>query len=187
MKTKILFLSLAVGAVFAQGPMGPGRMGPGGPQPKLDEVKAMLNLTDGQIVQIQAAQKQAMDKVSAVRTQLFEKSKALRDLRAKGSPDAAALGKLTQEIDALRKQIQDAREAGQKAAVNLLTGEQKAKLAALEAAAKLRPAIQEAMALGLLTPPDAPAAGMRGGLGGMGSGPGGMGMEMHGRRAAPNR
>jgi len=136
---------------------------PPGPPP-VDELKAYLNLTDSQIQSIQQVQQQALSSQQTVFTQIRDKHQALRDLLEKGTSDAAAVGKLILDIRALQKQIEQAMTASRSQAVSFLTADQKTKLAALEQAAKLRPAIEQATRLGLLEAP-APGPGVPGGLG----------------------
>lgn len=191
MKMKAILLVVTAAAAFAQGPM-MGRGGPAGPgawgsqtaQPKFDELKAYLGLQDAQITQIQQIQKQAMESARTVMTQIQDKEKALRDLLTKGTTDAAGVGKLVLEIDTLRKQLQKSRDTAHQAAVAVLFADQKTKLSALEAAAKLAPAIAQAHALALLTPPAEGQGGFGPGAGmGLGMGPGMGRMMMRGGAA----
>jgi Spy/CpxP family protein refolding chaperone len=181
-----MWLPLVVfGAVLAQGPFGPrGMRAPrAGPQsPALDELKAYLNLTDAQIQSLQQARQQAMTGQQTVFTQVRDKHQALRDLLDKGTSDAAAVGKLMLDIRALQKQVASAMTASHTQALSFLTAEQKTKLAALEQAAKLRTAIDQAARLGLL---EAPAPGLVGPMGPMRFGP--MGSRPGTGLMAPNR
>jgi Spy/CpxP family protein refolding chaperone len=177
------FLSLAPLAsllVFAQGPgLGPGRGPGGGPgQQPFTDVKAYLNLTDTQIQQIQAARQGSLDSVKTLQTQVQAKDQALRDLLDKGSTDAAAVGKLMLDINALHKQVKTLMDGVQQRAVSFLSADQKAKLKALEDAAKMQPAIGQAAGLGLLQPPQ---GGPGIGFGGPRGMPGGMSGRMPGR------
>ncbi len=176
----ILILALACGLVLAQGPMA------GGPaNATFDAVKAALNLTDAQITQLKAIKQQQIAAVQSLQQQVAEKHKLIADEMAKTSPSAAVVGQAMVDIHNLQKQIQTTAEGFVTQAVALLTAEQKTKLKALEDAAKLRPAIQEAIALELL-PPAVGGAGPGAGLGmvqGMGPGAGqgmrpGMGQGM---------
>jgi len=167
------FLPLVVlGAAVAQVPPGP---------PPLDELKAYLNLTDSQIQSLQQIRQQAITSQQTVFAQIQSKQQALHDLLEKGTSDALAVGKLMLDIRALQKQIEQAMTASRTQAVNSLTTEQKTKLAALEQAAKLRPAIEQATLLGLL---EAPLPGP-GGPGGWGLGP--MRNRFGGRALGPTR
>lgn len=165
MRARILLPLVLLSAALAQGPMGPrgfGQFGPPGATPaapRFDELKAYLNLTDSQVQSIQQAQQKAMESQRTAFEQIRTKHEAVRDMLDKGTSDAAAVGKLMLEIHALRKQAEQARATIRTQLVGFLTTEQKTKLAALEQAAKLQPAIQQAILLGLLTPPEPLAGG----------------------------
>jgi hypothetical protein len=98
---------------------------------------------------------------------------------AKGTTDAAAVGRLMLEMAALRKQVEQTQSAVRTQVLAQLTPVQTGKLKTLEEAAKLQPAIHGAAALGLLAPPEGRGPGMMMGPGfmhGPGSGrPAGMG------------
>lgn len=187
MRLKALLPLAVLGAAVAQVPMGRGSaVGPAArraaaPQAAFTELKAYLNLTDAQIEQIRQVRQQSMESVRSVVQQMQEKHRTLREMLEKGTSDANAVGKLLLETQALRQQVEQARQSVHQATLGVLTSEQKTKLAALEAAAKLGPAIRQAGALGLLTPPEPGTGGL--GLGlrrgrgpdmgpGMGLGPG---------------
>jgi protein CpxP len=186
---KHLLLTLALGCVaFAQPPaggpgfgpegagMGPGMemgmgMGPGpgmfaagaGPAASLDALKTYLALTDAQITQLKDLRKNNFDtNVKPVMDQIHTKQQALRALLQTSNPDSAAVGQLTVEIKALHEQIRSLRANLDKQAAALLTPDQQAKLADLQKAAALLPAIHQAMAVGLIAPPDPPAGGAAG-------------------------
>lgn len=130
------------------------------PPAATDQIRAYLNLQDSQIqalVQLQQQQRQA---AQSLLSELAAKQQTLRDQLDRGSSDAAALGKLLLETEALRKRLNDIHTSYRTQAVSLLTPEQKTKLAALEQALKLEPALRQALALGLLSPPE--AAGLAG-------------------------
>ncbi len=140
--------------------------------PILDPIKTYLNLQDSQIQALRQLRQQQMQAMQATLSELAARQQSLRDQLDRGSTDAAALGKLLLETEALRKQIRQMHEGFRTQAVNVLSADQKAKLAALEEALKLAPAAQGAAALGLLTPPD-PVPGWPGpGLLGFGRGMG---------------
>jgi hypothetical protein len=61
---------------------------------------------------------------------------------------------LQADIQAAEKQLQAIRAREHDQALTVLTPDQKTKIAALEAAAKLAPEIRQATRLGLLTPPN---------------------------------
>jgi Spy/CpxP family protein refolding chaperone len=162
----LLVLLIAVTAVFAQGPGmgrgGPGMGGMGGPgmgpfnaasTGTSSALATYLGLTDTQIQSLKTVAEQTRATVQPLMQQIGEKSKALAELRRAGSTDAAAIGNLVVQIDALEKQVQEARAAAKTQALAVLTADQKTKLAALEAAAKLMPAIRQAENMGLIQPP----------------------------------
>ncbi len=168
MKTKMMMAMAVMAAAFAQGPGGPGGPPPFGPPgfdpaaigapaaPTFDAVKAYLGLTDGQITSIQTAQKAAADGAKTLVDQIQTKEKALRDALDKGVTDASVVGKAVLEIESLRKQIESSMKAAHTQFVNLLTADQRTKLAKLDEAARLRAEIGQAGALGLLEPPARP-------------------------------
>jgi len=141
--------------------------------PPGDALKSYLNLQDAQIQTLQQIRQQQMQAAQSAFSELAAKQKALRDQLEAGSTDAVALGKLLLEAEAVRKRVQQIHDTYRAQAVNVLSAEQKTKLAALEQAQKLAPAIAEATALGLLNPPEMP--GFRGaGMPGIGPGLGPM-------------
>jgi Spy/CpxP family protein refolding chaperone len=147
----IIFGGLAA-CLLAQGPMGPGpRQGPF--QPRTDEVKAYLGLTDAQVQALQDLRKQERDAIQPIFQQVHDKQLSLREQLRNGSTDAAALGTLLLDIENLQKQVTQVRASFHDKAVNSLTDVQKNKLSALEEAMKLEPVNREAMALNLLAPP----------------------------------
>ncbi len=175
----VAILVFVAAVAFAQGPGGPP------PAPSLNDVKTYLGLSDTQIQNLQSIRTQERNAVQPLAQQIGQKQSSLDSLLQQGSTDAAALGKLLIDIQNLRKQITQAHSNFHDQAVNSLTADQKTKLKALEAAAQLRPAIDQAAFLDLLTlqNPAGPGFGMgRPGRGGM-MGPGPMGPMGGGRRA----
>lgn len=182
MKRVGLVLLLASAMAMAQGPRfgGPGRGGAAGRMAfagqgmgkgvaraldNVDEVKAYLTLTDAQVTLLQQIRKDEFTANQSLHDQVMERRTALRTALQATSPTAAELGGILLEIKNLQSQLGQNREKYRAQAVALLTDAQKPKLAALEAAAALRPTISQAMALNLLTPP-VPPAGMAGPEGG---------------------
>jgi len=153
---RTLGLAAAVaGMLMAQLPVPPG----------VDALKNYLNLQDAQIQALQQLRQQEIQATQALFAELVGKQQSLREQLDRGSTDAAALGKLLLEIEAVRKRLVQSHETFRSQALGLLTVEQKTKLAALEEARKLEPAIRQAEALGLLNPPDPgllPGPGTRG-------------------------
>jgi Spy/CpxP family protein refolding chaperone len=157
---------LSLGA--AQGRGGPGMPGPMGPPPgppRLDAIREYLGLTDDQIQQIQRVRQDAIESNRTVAEPLREKERNLRALVESGTADAAAAGGLTLEIEALRTRMRDLADTVQQNVLALLSAEQLTRLGALQEAAKLRPAVDQASGLGLLgqgppqgPPPEGPPA-----------------------------
>jgi len=171
MKATLILTAVFAAAALAQPPAG---MGQGQTQtPNINDIKTYLALTDTQVTGIQAVQKQLQTAVQDLQTQIRTKQTALDTALAGTSPDANAVGKLLVDITNLRKQVQTQAGTFGDQAINLLTTAQKTKLTALSDAAKLQPAIQQAIGLLLLAPP-ANANGVSG-IGGPGFPRGGRG------------
>jgi Spy/CpxP family protein refolding chaperone len=144
--------ALAASLALAQAPgLGPR---PGLRQPDFAQLKTFLSLTDAQVTQLQEAQKQLHSTNRSTFEQLAAKEKSLRETLSGGTTDAAAVGRMVLEIEALRKQLKTSRENAVTNAVALLTAPQRTNLAELEAASKLAPAIGQAHALNLLSGPE---------------------------------
>jgi Spy/CpxP family protein refolding chaperone len=153
-KTILLATVLSAGSLLAQPgpPHGDGMRGPGA---NLDALKSVLELTDQQVTDLKAAQKTFFtDQVKPIMEQIREKREALRTEMQKESPNSSVVGQLQVEVADLAKQIQAKREAQAAQTRASLTDAQKAKLTQLEEAAKLLPAVHEAQALGLVSPPE---------------------------------
>src|SRR5258706_9118125 len=153
MKTRITLAVLAMLVAALAQPPGPH---PGGP-PRLDAIKAYLNLTDAQLQGIGDLKSKEHDAIAPLAQAAGDKEKALHDALDGGSTDAAALGALLMQVRDLHKQIDQVRAATQAQERALLTPDQTAKLGALADAARLLPAVAQASELGLI---DAPHPGM---------------------------
>lgn len=151
MTVRRMIPAVALAGVLACPLLGQGPTGP--PQPRLEELKAFLALTDTQIQALQQLRRQEVEAVRTLREEMLQKQRSLGEQIRGGSTDAAALGRLLLDIEALRKRMGDAQSSLQGQAVNFLTADQKTKLSTLEASQKLGPAIQQATAVGLLAPP----------------------------------
>ncbi len=167
MKTLIRLLIpfvILTAALVAQ-PFGPPRAADASP----GALKSALDLTDDQIAKLRELRKGEWEALAPIREQLRTNCQAYRDkLRAGGDP--AEIGKLALACQEVRNKAQQIRESYHKQALAVLTPTQQAALAKLEEAAKLAPAIGQAVALNLITPPAA-GPGRRRGLG-LGLGPG---------------
>ncbi|MBL8215085.1 MAG: periplasmic heavy metal sensor [Bryobacterales bacterium] len=124
--------------------------------PPLTELKAYLTLTDSQVTQLQSlvqAERQAnQPRVQEINT----KEQQLRTALNNNSNDAAALGRLLIDIQALRRQITTTAENFRTQATALLNDTQRTKLRALDEASKLAPSIRQAVSVNLLAPPAPP-------------------------------
>jgi len=173
MTFRFIGIALAASALFAQAPGGPRvhRMA----APKTTEVQSYLNLTDAQISTLQQLRQSEMAALQPIFQQIGPLRESMRTQEHSSSADATAVGKLVLSIQSLEQQAAPIRSSFQQQSLAVLTADQKTKLAALESAAALLPAIHEAAALNLLTPPKGSA------------GPGGFGAEgmPHGRFGGP--
>jgi Spy/CpxP family protein refolding chaperone len=172
---KLLTLSIAVllcsGVLLAQRgsfERGPRMEGASATAPT-DLIKTYLNLTDAQLQSLQTVQSAFRDAASPIMKQIREKSQAQRE--AMQQNNTALVAQLQAEIDNLRKQEQSLRSQYKLQAQNVLTGDQKAKLAALQAALDLMPAAQQASMLNLIDSAQGAGPGFGGGFRG-GRGPG---------------
>jgi Spy/CpxP family protein refolding chaperone len=178
MKFKAILVAavLSAGTLLAQ--TGPIKRGPRG-EANLDALKQFLELSDQQVEELKAARKDFFaNEVRPTMEQIREKRLALREEMQRESPNAAIVGQLQVEIAELGNQIKE-KQAGQAEQLRgMLTDTQRTKLAELEQAASLLPAMHQARALSLLEAPEGgPGAGMGpgmgpfGGRGGFGRGP----------------
>ena len=190
-KAILLACVLALGA-FAQPPMRHPMAAGQPPTPPTAEIKTYLGLTDAQLTSLQSIQQQERTAVHSIMSQLETKQQALETLLESGSADAASVGQTMLDIQSLRTSIKQTRATYQPQALAVLNADQKAKLATLQTAASLQPAIHEGEFLNLITPPTGSGSGFgfgpmmeRGGPGG--PGPGGMGMMARRHRAQQSR
>lgn len=173
MNLRLIAITLLSTAVFAQGP--PPRRHAMTAE-KTTAVQSYLNLTDAQISSLQQLRQSEMAALKPIFQQIGPLRQSLRTEEQASGADATAIGKLVLSIQTLEQQAAPIRSSYQQQALAVLTADQKTKLAALQSAAALMPAIHEALGLNLLTPP----AGSEGGPGGFG--PEGM---RHGRFGPP--
>src|SRR5262249_33129556 len=143
-------------AAFAQGPGQPAapRMQPPSPPLESGALQRYLNLSDAQIDQIQIAQeegrKEAAEKANTLGPQLREKRDALNALMARRNAGPAAVGKAMMELRGLERQQRQLGDQARNRALAVLTPEQRTKFKAIEDAASLPAATQEAMRMGLV-------------------------------------
>ncbi len=149
MKRVLLLVSLCAGLAFGQAGITSLPVGP-----SYQELQAHLGLSASQLQELTQLQTTYHQKLQGVWTQIAAKQRALDELIASGSRDAAAIGTLHLAINDLQKEVRTAATQNQTAALIVLNADQKVKLNALDAARKLQPAIGQAMSLGLLDPGD---------------------------------
>jgi Spy/CpxP family protein refolding chaperone len=160
MKQSIALITLVTAGLLAQ--TAPTPRGPKGPPPVPEATKTYLGLSDAQVQSLQQIQQQLGDALRTIHTQIREKQQALGELRRSGSTDATAMGQLLVDIENLQKEVGTTHDSYRTQAQAVLNPDQKTKLAALEAAAQLQPAIHGAAALNLMAPPQGPGPGMKG-------------------------
>jgi Spy/CpxP family protein refolding chaperone len=152
MNIRLIVITLAASALFAQGPGGP-RMHRMSEQAKTTEVQSYLNLTDAQISSLQQLRQSERAALKPIFQQMGPLHESLRTQSQSGGADPTAVGKLVLSIQNLEQQAAPIRSSFQQQALAVLTADQKTKLTALQNAAALMPTIHEATALNLLTPP----------------------------------
>ncbi len=115
-------------------------------------LKTYLSLSDAQLSQLRQLKVDHHNAVAPIRTQLAPLQRQLRDQIASGA-DPSAIAQTAAKIEPLRKQLTDANDNYQKQALAVLNPDQTTKLNALQEAMKLAPAIRQAVAMGLISPP----------------------------------
>jgi Spy/CpxP family protein refolding chaperone len=166
MNFRLISITLAATALFAQAPGGPHMhaMGAG----KTTQVQSYLNLTDAQITTLEQLRQSEMAALKPIFQQIGPLRQSLRTQEQSSGADATSIGKLVLSIQTLEQQLTPIRASYQQQALAVLTPAQKTQLAALQSAAALMPAIHQAAGLNLLTHPE-------GSEGPGGFGPAGMG------------
>lgn len=115
------------------GPGGPG--GPGqvqGPPPDL-VLKETLGLSDEQLTSLRTLLDTRRTAAETLQTQLQAAQKALGDALKAANPDPANVGTLFLRVDSLQKQFRTIDETFKTGFNNLLTAQQKEKVAAIQA------------------------------------------------------
>jgi len=180
--TLVMTAALAVSTLAAQpGPRGERQRGP-----QVGQIKSYLGLSEEQIQQFQTLRQSFRESVRTIMEDTRAKRQQLREEMARESPSSAIVGDLTVQLRQARKQVGEKHKEFGEQARNLLTAEQKTKLAALEEAKALLPAIRQAQGLQLLegNDPEGPGFGMGPGMGfgpEFGTGPGPRGPRPGGR------
>ncbi|MBL8173871.1 MAG: periplasmic heavy metal sensor [Bryobacterales bacterium] len=144
----ILIFAAAVTLAAQNPPRPPHRPGP---PPALDAIQEYLALSDAQAAQLKQTMRRRAEANRGRLEEMNAKRRQVDEMLRQGTSDAAAVGRLLLEVETHRKQLRGADEGFLREAGAVLDESQRAKLQALEEAAKLLPAVQEARALGLLT------------------------------------
>lgn len=172
-----LTLTIALAAVaFAQGP----------PQHEPKALIDFLGLSQDQISRLHTLNRDFARSNAPDRQQARQKFQALHDAMQAANPDPAAVGRAFLEAQQMRKANEQKMSEARQNALNVLTADQRAKLAELENAMKLRPAIGDAMALHLIAPADGEFGFGGPGFAPFGRGPGGPGGPAPARRFRGN-
>jgi len=133
-----LFLPLTLGAILsAQAP----------------DLKAVLNLSDGQIQSLVQLQQQKPQVLQPLVQQMQQDQQKLQQL-LETNPDPAAVGRLFIEMTTISKQVEQVVSNFRQQALNILGPAQKNQVQSLAEVLRLQQAAQQAVALGLLSPPN---------------------------------
>jgi len=141
MLRRVSVLFLCAGAL-------PGQTPPAVPPVELADLTSYLGLSDQQPSRLQQVYQARQQALHQLWDQISTKQRELDSLLNSGAPDALAAGNLLIEIQTARHQIRD--KLTHDAARAVLTDAQKQKLAALETAMRLRPALDQAVMTGLI-------------------------------------
>src|SRR5262249_26965886 len=112
-------------------------------------LKDVLGLSDAQLTQLHALLEARRSATESLVSQMQTAQKALQDALGAASPDPAAVGAALLQLQSLQKQIQAAGEAFRTQFTGILTDDQKAKLAQIDALDAALRAGQALHALGL--------------------------------------
>lgn len=141
------------------GPMAGGMAGGRGAAiANADALKSALGLTDTQVQQLRDLRKQQAEAAKPTMDDIRAKRQALAEAMKSATPDSALVGQLMVDIRKLGDSLKGARDEREAKALAILTPDQKTKLAVLQEAQKLMPAVAQATALGLLEPPQGAVA-----------------------------
>ena len=137
-RTRLCLAFIALGAVGTAGSV---------------DLKTFLDLSDAQIQGIAQGQQQLQQAVQPVVQQIQQRQQVLQQLLRSEAPDVAAIGRLTVEIGAISKQLQQVLEGARARLADALSAEQRSKLETLQQVLVLSPAAAQAVSLGLIGPP----------------------------------
>jgi hypothetical protein len=120
------------------------------PAPAYTELKQYLGLSDAQTQSLESILRNRGQAQQAIFTQITEKSRQMYQLLENGSGSATQIGQLMLDVRNLEKQIPTVDGPYRTQAVNVLTADQKTKLAKLDEALKLQGTASQAAMLLLI-------------------------------------
>ena len=120
---------------------------------QVPDLKAVLNLSDSQIQSLVQLQQQKPQTLQPLVQQMQQDQQKLQQLLGT-NPDPAAVGSLVIEINTISRQVQQVMSNSQQQALNILQPAQKTQVQSLGEVLRLQSAAQQAVALGLLIPPN---------------------------------
>jgi hypothetical protein len=123
------------------------------PYPYYEDAKRYLNLSDAQSQSLDAIVRNRNQAQQGIWTQTAEKNRQLQQLLESGTGSATQIGQLLIDIRNLEKQIPTLDGPYRAQALNVLTADQKTKLAKLDEALKLQATASQAAMLLLLEYP----------------------------------
>ena len=144
MRTRLVILIATAGSVLAQRPA----------THSTDALKAYLSLTDSQVEALQQIQEQGRQANRSTMQKMRQSQANLDELLQKGGADPTTTGRLLLDIQEQQSSLKKTRSDLNAQAAGTLTPDQKTKLAALQSALQLIPAIHQAASFGLLAMPE---------------------------------
>ena len=111
-----------------------------------------LSLSDEQVQQLESLRHDQFERMRPVIEQMGEKQRALDEALEAASPEPALVGRLTIELQQIRKEMPGTRETLREQALAILGADQRAKLDDLGEALQLHATATQAVGLNLLDP-----------------------------------
>jgi Spy/CpxP family protein refolding chaperone len=120
----------------------------------MDALKEAVGLTDAQAQQLRDLRKQQFQAAKPTFEQLRDKRQALAEAMKAEDPNPAQVGQLMVDMKKLGQTMRATQTENRAKAQEILTPEQKGKLQELQQAGRKGMAARQAMAAGLLAPPE---------------------------------
>lgn len=172
MKALLAGCAIASGLLLAQAQTTPPAGGPTRTAPTYTELKTALGLTDAQVTQLTGIQTAKRTASQTIMQQIATLQQTLQTQLKATPPNAQQIGQTMIQIQTLQGQITGQNATYNTQALAVLSADQKTKLATLQNALTLQPAISQALSLDLLAHPQGQTAGPGfGPRGGPGFGP----------------